>query len=69
MERMRANPRDDWTIEQMQTVADAQGVEWRNPRGSHVVFVTSSGDPLSVPARRPVKAVYVREFVELIDGA
>jgi hypothetical protein len=67
LEQMQANPRD-WRIEQLETVARAFAVNVRKPRGAHVIFehpaVTTA---VSVPARRPIKPVYVRAFVAFID--
>ena len=66
LDRMRRNPRD-WRIEQLQTVAAAYNVAWVHSGGSHCIFRTPKGDKLSVPAKRPVKPVYIRQFVSLID--
>lgn len=64
--QMKANPRD-WRIEALKSVADAFGLAWRQPGGSHVVFRHPRGAMLSVPARRPIKPVYVRKFVRLVE--
>lgn len=68
LESMRANPRADWRISDVETVAEAYGVTVRKPGGSHV----SLSHPtirriLTIPARRPIKAPYIRDFVEFID--
>ena len=63
---MKANPLD-WRIESLKGVADAAGVVYRQPGGSHVIFRHSNGAMLSVPARRPIKPVYVKKFVRLIE--
>lgn len=64
--RMRANPRD-WHIEDLETLARHYGISVRKPGGSHVIFFhPASPEMLSVPARRPIKPVYVRRFVALI---
>jgi predicted RNA binding protein YcfA (HicA-like mRNA interferase family) len=69
IEQMRRNPKGDWRIEDLETVARSQGINVRRPPGSHVVFEhPGSAEALSVPARRPIKPVYVRRFVALIDG-
>ena len=64
---MRNNPRDR-RIEQIEAVAGHIGVKVRKPGGSHVVF-QREGCPLavSVPARKPIKALYVVMFLALID--
>ncbi|HEY4115207.1 MAG TPA: hypothetical protein VGM17_14225 [Rhizomicrobium sp.] len=66
LDRMRRNPRGDWQIGDLKAVAERYGIEWRNPSGSHVIFLPSLGPILSVPARRPIKPVYIRLFVEMI---
>lgn len=69
LDRMRANPRD-WRIEDLESVARANAVSIRKPGGSHVVFEHPLViEALSVPAHRPIKPVYVKAFVRLIDAA
>ena len=65
--RMRANPRD-WRIEDLEALALHFGLSARKPGGSHVIFFHPTvPEMLSVPARRPIKPVYVRRFIALID--
>ena len=64
--QMKANPLD-WRIESLKSVADAYGLVYRQPGGSHVIFRHPNGAMLSVPARRPIKPVYVRNFVRLVE--
>ena len=65
--RMRQNPRD-WRIEDLEALALHFGLSVRKPGGSHVIFFHSElPEMLSVPARRPIKPVYVRRFVAMID--
>ena len=67
LEAMRRNPLD-WRIEQLQTVARKVGISVRCEGGSHQVFSHSQvSDIVSVPAHRPIKPVYVRQFVALVD--
>lgn len=68
LEKMRNNP-CDWRIEDLLAVASHYQIEVRNEGGSHHIF-SHPGivQVLSVPARRPIKPVYVRQFVELIDS-
>ena len=65
---MRRNPRD-WQIAQLQTLARQHGVDWRHDKSSHCIFIRDDGRTLPVPAHRPIKPVYVRKFLDLIDGA
>lgn len=65
--RMRANPRD-WRIEHLESLARHFGLSVRKPGSSHVIFFHPAGtEMLSVPARRPIKPVYVRRFIAMID--
>jgi hypothetical protein len=66
LERMRNNPRD-WRIESLKTIARAYDLEWRQPGTSHVTFRHPNGAKLTVPAHRPIKPIYVKKFVRLID--
>lgn len=65
---MRRNPRD-WQITDLQAVARQNGLDWRHQKSCHCVFTRDDGRTLSVPAHRPIKPVYIRKFVEMIDGA
>jgi predicted RNA binding protein YcfA (HicA-like mRNA interferase family) len=67
LEAMRANPLDR-RIEELETVARAYGINVRKSGGSHVYFTHPKlQEGVSVPARRPIKPVYVRAFVRLVD--
>ncbi len=53
-------------------VADENGVEWRRPGrgGSHVIFgVSGVREIASVPAKRPIKPIYIKHFLALIEAA
>jgi hypothetical protein len=64
---MRQNPRD-WQISELQTVARQKGITWRHDGSSHCVFITKDGRTLPVPAHRPIKPIYIKKFLNLIDG-
>lgn len=67
--RMRNNFRD-WRIEDLKSVAGRYGIDWRNEGGSHHVFsFPGVEDDVCVPAHRPIKPVYVRQFLALLDKA
>jgi predicted RNA binding protein YcfA (HicA-like mRNA interferase family) len=66
LQKMKNNPRD-WRIGNLQTVADAFGVIWRKPGGSHVIFRHENGQKLSVPSHRPIKPLYIKKFVRLVE--
>jgi hypothetical protein len=67
LERMRNSPRD-WHIDDLLSVAARYGVEVRNSGGSHHVFSAREiAESLCVPAHRPIKPVYVKRFVAMVD--
>ncbi len=68
LESMRRNQLD-WRIEQLQTVARQHGIDWRHDGTSHCVFIRADGKTLPVPAHRPIKSIYLKKFIALIDGA
>jgi hypothetical protein len=71
LQKMRTNPMG-WRIEELLRVAEENSVEWRRPGrgGSHVIFsATGVREIVSVPAKRPIKPVYIKQFVALIDAA
>jgi hypothetical protein len=68
LEKMRRNPRD-WRIEDLESLAARHGLEVRKPGGSHAVFFhKATGQQLSVPAKRPIKPIYVTAFITLLDN-
>lgn len=69
LDAMRANPRD-WRIADVEQVCAAHGVACAAPRnGSHYkVSHRSQRAILTIPARRPIKPVYIRELVRFVDG-
>jgi len=62
---MEQNPLD-WRIDQVKTVAFAFGLTLHCPGGSHHVVRHPNGNKISIPAHRPIKAVYIRNLVRLI---
>ena len=63
---MRNNPRD-WRIEDLKAIATRYGVDIDHDGTSHVTFRHVSAGRLTVPAARPIRAVYVRMFVTFIE--
>jgi hypothetical protein len=66
-----------WRIEDLQSVASENHVEWRRPGrgGSHVIFSAPGvREVVSVPSKRPIKPVYIKPvyikpFLALVDAA
>jgi hypothetical protein len=70
LEKMRKHQMG-WRIEELQAVAEVNFVEWRRPGrgGSHVIFSAHGvREIVSAPAKRPIKPVYIKQFVALIDA-
>jgi hypothetical protein len=64
---MSANPADDWTMADVERLCRDVGLTCLPPsHGSHyVVFSDALDGILTVPARRPIKPVYIRKLVAL----
>jgi predicted RNA binding protein YcfA (HicA-like mRNA interferase family) len=67
LERMKNNPKDNWSIDVLKSLADYYGIEYASHGTSHVVFRHYNGSHVTVPAHRPIKPVYIRAFLELIE--
>jgi hypothetical protein len=71
LQKMRGS-QTGWRIDELQSVATEYGVDWRRPGhgGSHVIFGAAGvREIVSVPAKRPIKPVYIKQFLALIDSA
>jgi len=67
LERMRTNPRD-WRMETLEVVARRYGVQVRKTGGSHFVFMHPDSElAVTIPYKRPVKPVYIAQFLALLD--
>ena len=65
---MRNNLRD-WRIDDLLVVARQFNIECRNNGGSHHVFGFPTVEiDVTVPAHRPIKPVYIRQFLLLVDA-
>lgn len=69
LERLRQNPKNVKFEELRQVLVD-HGFVLKRVRGSHHIFqLVLDGEVITfaVPFRRPIKAVYIHEALELID--
>ena len=67
VDRMRRNPRD-WRMESLEAVARRFGVEVRKTGGSHFIFLHADSEmAVPIPFNRPIKPVYIVQFLALID--
>lgn len=72
LEQMRANPRADWKIADVEALCREFGLQCEPSRSgsSHYkVKHPPTGATLTVPFKRPIKPVYIRKLVEMIDLA
>jgi hypothetical protein len=67
---MRRNPRGDWTIDDVRVICDRSGLAFDFPkRGSHCKLSHPSiSGRLTIPARRPIKAIYIMLLLDMIDA-
>lgn len=66
---MKANPRGDWSISDVQSVCAIYGISCKAPsRGSHFTLSHPKiRGHLTVPARRPIKGIYIRLLIEMVE--
>ena len=69
LEDMRNNPRADWQISDIRVVCETFGIRLAEPSGGSHYKVSHERlrDILTLPARRPIKPVYIRNFVAFVD--
>ena len=70
LDRMRRNPASDWTIADVEAVCHECGLLFRPGKGtSHCqIKHPAAREILTVPARRPIKPVYIRKLVRYIEA-
>jgi hypothetical protein len=66
LEKMRSNPRDDWRIDDLKVIAKRYGFSDRQPGTSHVIF-SYKQYRLTVPSHKPIKPIYIKKFISMID--
>ena len=69
LDAMRHNPVGDWTIDDIQRVCSQLGWQCLAPSGGSHWKVTAPGSNtiLTVPAKRPIKPIYIRKLIVMID--
>jgi hypothetical protein len=71
LQAMRRNPAGDWKIADVEALCRAYGVDCFANRsgGSHYKISHSTQRAiLTLPFKRPIKAVYIRKLVAFIDA-
>jgi hypothetical protein len=70
LERMRANPARDWQISDVESLCREHGLSFRRGKGTshgHAKHPMAR-EILTIPARRPIKPVYIRRLVRYIES-
>jgi hypothetical protein len=69
LEQMRRNPAGDWTIGDVEKLCLAHGLRFRAGKGTSHCHAKhpAAVEILTIPARRPIKPVYIRKLVHYID--
>lgn len=68
LEKMLRNPAGDWTISDVQILCRAMGWDCLPPKGggSHWKIAAPGAEIiLTIPAKRPIKPIYIRKLVEM----
>ncbi len=65
--RMKSNPKGDWTPDNIKTVAKAHNLTLRQRGTSHAVLTNARGHHLTIPMHKPIKPVYIKHLVTLIE--
>lgn len=69
LDRMRANPAGDWQIRDVEKLCLEHGLLFRFGKGSHAQAKhPAARELLTIPARRPIKPVYIRKLVRYIES-
>lgn len=68
VERILRNPKDV-SFEEVRQVLEAFDYECRQPSGggSHYTFRKPGTNPITVPKNKPVKEVYIKNIIRLLD--
>lgn len=69
LERMKRNPAGDWSIRDVEALCRERGLLFRPGKGTSHCHAKhpSAREILTIPARRPIKPVYIRKLVRYIE--
>jgi hypothetical protein len=70
LKSMANNPQGGFVISDIQVVSRAFGLSIRNPSGGSHYSISHSSQVaiLTIPARRPIKPIYIRQFVAYVQA-
>jgi hypothetical protein len=70
LDKMRVNPRNDWQVKDVETLCAQIGLTCTSPSsGSHYKVSSPhlAEGTLTIPAKRPIKPVYIKHLVSLAE--
>ena len=68
LQKMKANPKADWSQSNIKTLVKVFNLTLRRRDTSHAVITDSSGRHITVPMHKPIKPLYIKRLVELIEA-
>ena len=68
LQKMKANTKADWSQSNIKTLVKAFNLNLRQRDTSHAVITNSSGQHITVPMHKPIKPLYIKRLVELIEA-
>ena len=68
LQKMKANPKADWSQNNIKTLVRAFNLTLRQRDTSHAVITNHSGQHITVPMHKPIKSLYIKRLVELIEA-
>jgi hypothetical protein len=70
LEKIRRNPRNDWSIDDVEALCREHDLACKKPTGSshYTVSHPSQGQILTIPFKRPIKVVCIKKLVAFIDA-
>jgi hypothetical protein len=70
LEGMRANPKKDWKIEDIEALCRSHDLRYSKPnKSSHAkVSDPTMTEILTIPYKRPIKPIYVKKLVTFVDS-
>ena len=68
LQKMKANPKADWTQSNVKTLVKAFDLTLRQRDTNHAVITNHSGQHVTVPMHKPIKPLYIKRLVELIEA-
>lgn len=69
-DKMKSNPKGDWTIADVETLCGQEGLEFRKPNGGshHVISSGHLFGNVTVPYKRPIKQGYIKNLVSYTEA-